>query len=64
MLGRNLEHTIIVDNLSENFQKTPDNGIWVESWYDDMDDSCLRILTPFLVALAEGEVTDVREYLG
>lgn len=38
-LGRPLEKTIIIDNLAENFIKTtPCNGIWVESWYDDMDD--------------------------
>lgn len=36
-LGRKLERTIIVDNLAENFlATTPNNGIWVESWYDDM----------------------------
>ena len=38
-LGRKLERTIIVDNLAENFMATtPNNGIWVESWYDDMQD--------------------------
>ena len=36
-LGRDLRRTIIVDNLAENFQSTPQNGIWVESWYDDLD---------------------------
>ncbi len=34
MLGRPLERTIIGDNLRENFHETtPNNGIWVESWY-------------------------------
>lgn len=38
-LGRSLERCIIVDNLAENFlYTTPNNGIWVESWYDDMHD--------------------------
>jgi CTD small phosphatase-like protein 2 len=36
-LGRDLSRTIIVDNLAENFSVTPENGIWVESWYDDLD---------------------------
>ena len=64
LLGRKLEHTIIVDNLAENFQMTPDNGIWVESWYDDMDDSCLKVLGPFLAEMASSETPDVRKYLG
>ena len=42
---------------------TPNNGIWVESWYDDMDDTCLKLLGPFLQELVEQEVPDVREYL-
>ena len=38
-IGRPLERVIIVDNLAENFlYTTPNNGIWVESWYDDMHD--------------------------
>lgn len=48
-LGRSLDKTIIIDNLAENFIKTtPDNGIWVESWYDDMEDKVMEILLPFL----------------
>lgn len=38
-LGRDLRRTIIIDNLKENFEiTTPENGIWVESWFDDLDD--------------------------
>ena len=49
LLGRRLEHTIIVDNLAENFMgTTPENGIWVESWYDDMQDQVLSCLQYFL----------------
>ena len=48
-LGRPLETTIIVDNLAENFlATTPNNGIWVESWYDDMEDNVLPLLQKFL----------------
>ena len=65
MLGRPLERTIIIDNLAENFlHTTPDNGIWVESWYDDMDDNILEILTPFLRSIVtSGLVPDVRKLL-
>ena len=53
-LGRKLERTIIVDNLAENFTATtPNNGIWVESWYDDMQDDVLPRLQRFLQELVE-----------
>ena len=38
-IGRDLQKTIIIDNLPENFNlTTPLNGIQISSWYDDMDD--------------------------
>lgn len=59
-LGRDLSRTIIIDNLAENFNyTTPLNGIWVESWYDDMDDNILGLLIPFLKQVVENRV-DVR----
>jgi hypothetical protein len=43
---------------------TPNNGIWVESWYDDMDDIVLELLTPFLRSIVtSGLVPDVRNLL-
>lgn len=64
-LGRPLERTIIIDNLADNFiHTTPNNGIWVESWYDDMDDNILELLTPFLKSIVlSGKVPDVRKLL-
>jgi hypothetical protein len=65
-LGRPLERTIIIDNLAENFMHTtPNNGIWVESWYDDMDDTVLELLTPFLISITKSSdlVPDVRTLL-
>lgn len=32
---------IIVDNVSENFQYQPDNGILIRSWYSDTNDKAL-----------------------
>eukprot|EP00351_Strombidinopsis_sp_SopsisLIS2011_P003614 CAMPEP_0116870840 /NCGR_PEP_ID=MMETSP0463-20121206/934_1 /TAXON_ID=181622 /ORGANISM="Strombidinopsis sp, Strain SopsisLIS2011" /LENGTH=203 /DNA_ID=CAMNT_0004508151 /DNA_START=279 /DNA_END=890 /DNA_ORIENTATION=+ len=64
MLGRSLERTIIIDNLAENFNyTTPANGIWVESWYDDMDDNVLDLLIPFLKEIVTSELADVRDLL-
>jgi len=62
-LGRDLSKTIIIDNLAENFnQTTPNNGIWVESWYDDMDDKVLGLLIPFLIDIVKQKI-DVRSIL-
>lgn len=47
-IGRNTAKTIIVDNVAENFQLQPDNGILIRSWYDDMADTALEELAPLL----------------
>jgi len=39
---------IIVDNVPENFQKQPDNGIFIKSWYSDPNDTALSELAPLL----------------
>jgi Dullard-like phosphatase family protein len=63
MLGRDLRKTLIIDNLYESFLSQPDNGILVKSWYDDMDDTELLTLLPFLKGLVEDKVPDIREVL-
>jgi TFIIF-interacting CTD phosphatase-like protein len=63
MLGRDLSKTLIIDNLYESFISQPDNGILVKSWYDDMEDTELLTLLPFLRGLVEDEVSDIREVL-
>lgn len=47
-IGRDLNKTIIVDNVAENFQKQPENGILIKSWYDDPQDDALFELGPLL----------------
>ena len=60
-LGRDLSKTIIIDNLEENFSLiSPNNGITVESWFDDMSDNTLGLLTPFLTSIVKQDVSDVR----
>ena len=34
-LGRNLKKVIIVDNIADNFQHQPENGIFIRTWYND-----------------------------
>ena len=47
-IGRPLNKTIIVDNVAENFCQQPDNGIFIKSWFDDMNDTALSELAPLL----------------
>ena len=52
-LGRDLDRTIIVDNITENFLLQPDNGITIKSWFDDPDDTCLMDMAPLLSQIVE-----------
>mmetsp|Transcript_27614 Transcript_27614/g.27475 ORF Transcript_27614/g.27475 Transcript_27614/m.27475 type:complete len:99 (+) Transcript_27614:739-1035(+) len=63
LLGRDLSKTLIIDNLYESFLDQPHNGILVKSWYDDMEDTELLTLLPFLKGLVEDKVPDIREVL-
>lgn len=47
-IGRPLNRMIIVDNLSENFQLQPENGIMIRGWFDDPNDTALPELAIIL----------------
>ena len=63
LLGRELQKTIIIDNISDNFIIQPDNGIFISTWYDDMNDRFLDEITPLLVEIVEKKCPDVRKAL-
>ena len=53
LIGRDLSKTIIVDNIAENFDSTtPNNGIQILSWFDNLDDSELYFIGDFLKHIA------------
>ena len=59
-LGRDLSKTIIVDNIRENFDRQPDNGIEIKTWVGEPMDRELEILAVFLKGIVEAKVKDVR----
>lgn len=60
LLGRDLQYTIIVDNISENFMLQPENGISIKSWHNDYNDTALKDLAPLLMKIVIEQVRDVK----
>ena len=51
-LGRSLLRSLIVDNLSENFSYTKENGLEIGEWKGDKEDEQLLVLKDWLIDIA------------
>jgi CTD small phosphatase-like protein 2 len=60
VLGRDLSQTILVDNSPHAFGYQVDNGIPIESWWNDPADKELKKLKRFLLQKVVA-ATDVRD---
>ena len=69
-LNRDLSKMIIIDNVKDNFQLQPENGLHIKDFYDDVNDTELIEILPYLIGLlhlnediAKKDSDDIRKEL-
>ena len=61
LLGRDLKKTLIVDNIRDNYERQPENGIEILTWLSDPQDRELYKLGVFFKNLITKDVDDIRD---
>ena len=59
-LGRDLSKVIIIDNMKDNFKMQPNNGLYVKTWINDINDYQFKDLLKILKDIVLLKVIDVR----
>ena len=59
-LGRDLSKVIIIDNFKENFKMQPNNGIFIKTWTNDINDIQFKDILKILKDIISLDVKDVR----
>lgn len=62
-LGRDLKKIIIVDNLKESFSLQPENGICIDTWLGDKNDTKLSELGLRLEEICLRRLPDLRQFV-
>ena len=62
-LGRDLSKVIIIDNKIDNFSKQKNNGLPINTWINDINDTSLKDLIPLLKKIVINGVEDVRSVI-
>ena len=63
LLGRDLNKIIMIDNLPENYKLQKDNGLPINSWIGDINDSSLKDLLIIMKYIVKNNINDVREII-
>ena len=59
-LGRDLRKVIIIDNIKENYKAQPNNGIFIKTWTNDINDVQFKDLLKILKDIVALNIKDVR----
>ena len=63
LLGRDLNKIIIIDNFPDNYKLQKDNGLPINSWTGDINDTSLKDILNIMKYLVDKKVRDVREII-
>jgi hypothetical protein len=58
-----MEKILIIDNVSENFQLQPHNGVHIKNFEGDENDTELIDITLDLITITKMKIDDVKKYI-